>query len=155
MEPVDVPELLADVSTSFSGQVDAAGVKMKVAVPADGVGLTVQGDPARLDQVISNLVANALRYTPRGGEIILAAEPVKDSLQITVKDNGAGIPMEDQPYIFDRFWKGDRSRSRAGGAGSGLGLAISRNLVLAHGGDIRVESELGAGTTFIIAIPKS
>jgi two-component system sensor histidine kinase BaeS len=133
MEMVDVVELLTDVRTSFSGQVEAAGVAMHVEIQGDkfdkekgGGQLVVEADAERLDQIISNLVANALRHTPKGGKITLKAE---NGVRIFVQDTGEGIASEDLPNIFDRFWKGDRSRSRADGSGSGLGLAISRKLV--------------------------
>jgi signal transduction histidine kinase len=150
-EPVDVAELLADVCTSFSGQAEAAGIDLCVKTGGDLPAIT--GDVGRLDQVLGNLVANAVRHTPEGGRIILRAVPRKDGVRILVRDTGEGIPAEDLPHIFDRFWKGDRSRTRAGGAGSGLGLAIARQLVQAHGGTIGVESTVGRGTTFIIDLP--
>jgi two-component system sensor histidine kinase BaeS len=122
---------------------------------ADGApsAMTITADVGRLDQVLGNLMANALRYTPAGGTITLSAEPVDGGVRITVSDTGEGIPAEDLPYLFDRFWRGDRSRSHAGGAGSGLGLAIARQLVQAHGGRIGVESQPGQGTTFTIELP--
>ena len=152
-EPVDVIELLADVGTSFSGQAEAAGIDLRVEADGDPSTMTVSADVGRLDQVLGNLVANALRHTPAGGTITLRAEPTNGSVRIIVRDTGEGIPAEDLPYIFDRFWRGDRSRSHAGGAGSGLGLAIARQLVWAHGGRIGVESEPGQGTTFTIELP--
>jgi two-component system OmpR family sensor kinase/two-component system sensor histidine kinase BaeS len=152
-EPVDIPELLADVSTSFSGQVAAAGIDLHVDIPEDTGGLVIDADPGRLDQIISNLVANALQHTQVGGALTLKAEPIDGGIRIVVKDSGEGISDEDIPFIFNRFWKGDRSRSRLDGSGSGLGLAISQNLVQAHGGTIGVESELGVGTTFTIELP--
>ena len=100
----------------------------------------------RLDQVLSNLVANALRYTSRGGEIVLAAKALSGGVEITVQDTGQGIAEKDLPYVFDRFWQGDAARNRGAG-GSGLGLAIARQLVRAHGGTIDVASATGRRNT--------
>ncbi|MBL7065960.1 MAG: HAMP domain-containing histidine kinase [Anaerolineae bacterium] len=158
LEPVDVIELLADVSTSFSGQAEAAGIDLRVepalgspnGAKGDPPAMTIIADVGRLDQVLSNLVANALRHTPSGGVITLRAEVLNGSVRIIVRDTGEGIPAEDLPYVFDRFWRGDRSRSHAHGAGSGLGLAIARQLVQAQGGQIGVESEPGRGTMFTV-----
>ncbi len=152
-ESVDVIELLADVRTSFSGQAEAAGIELRIETESDLPRITA--DIGRLDQVLSNLVANGVRHTPRGGAITLRAEPDRGELSITVCDTGEGISREDLPFIFDRFWRGDRSRSRShsSGAGSGLGLVIARQLVQLHGGRISVESELGQGTTFTIKLP--
>ena len=153
-ETVDVAELLADVETSFSGQAEAAGIELHVETGGDPSAMTITADVGRLDQVLSNLMANALRHTPPGGTITLRGEPLDGAIRLIVRDTGEGIPAEDLPYIFDRFWRSDRSRSHAGGAGSGLGLAIARQLVQAHGGRIEVESEVGVGTKFVVVLPE-
>jgi signal transduction histidine kinase len=149
MVSVDIFDLLEDVRTSFSGQAEAAGVVLIV----DAEKISVIGDGDRLDQVLSNLVANALRHTPTGGRISLKAAANLTGVLMSVKDTGEGIPPENLEYIFDRFWKGDRSRGRTVGHGSGLGLAIARQLVRNHGGQISVESELGQGSEFVISLP--
>jgi signal transduction histidine kinase len=151
-EPVNVAELLADVGISFSGQAEAAEIALAVSTEGDATGLTVWADYGRLDQVLGNLMANALRYTPPGGTIRLGAANRAEKVIITVADTGEGIPAEDLPYIFDRFWRGDRSRPHGGGS-SGLGLAIAQQLVRAHHGRIEVTSEAGQGTTFTIELP--
>ena len=150
LEEVNLAELIADVHTSFSGQAEAAGISLTTRVEES---LTLTADPGRLDQVLSNLVVNALRHTPEGGEVSIQADQEQDALRIVVEDNGEGISSEDIPFIFDRFWKADKSRQHTDDAGHGLGLAIARQLIRAHGGEIRVESELGQGTKFTIELP--
>lgn len=152
LEPVDVGELLADVQTSFSGQAEAAGIDLALSFNGQEKGLVVSGDIGRLDQVMTNLVANAIRHTKAGGQISLSAESVSDGVQIQVGDTGEGIEAADLPYIFDRFWRADKARPHSEGA-VGLGLAIARQLVRAHGGQIEVESQPGQGTTFTIHLP--
>jgi len=148
-EKIEVGGLLSDVVTSFSGQAEAAGISLEVAEAAEMAGLAVMGDAGRLDQVLSNLVANALHHTPRGGKITLSAGRSTNGVCIRVADNGSGISAEDLPFIFERFWRGDRARENS----SGLGLAIARQLVQAHGGTIAVESQPERGTTFTIELP--
>jgi len=152
-EMVNLVELLGDVATSFGGQAEVAGISLRTEIQSTADALTVRGDVGRLDQVLSNLMVNALRYTPAGGTITLRATPVANGVRVQVADTGAGIPVEDLPFIFDRFWRGDRARPHAPRASSGLGLAIARQLVQAHGGRLTVESQVGQGTTFTIELP--
>jgi signal transduction histidine kinase len=111
----------------------------------------VKVDEERMAQVFDNLILNAFRYTPAGGEIQLSAALVGGELQFKVRDNGSGIAAEDLPNIFDRFYRGDKSRQQNGE--SGLGLAIAKSIVEAHGGSISVESVPGQGTQFTICLP--
>ncbi len=152
IEPVDVAELLADVETSFSGQAELAGVGLRVEL-APGRPLTILADVQRLSQVLGNLVANALRHTPAGGSITLRGSTRDGAVCLEIVDSGEGIPEADLPYIFGRFWRGDRARTHAAGTGGGLGLAIAQQLVQAHGGTIEVESAIGAGSTFRLILP--
>jgi signal transduction histidine kinase len=139
-------------------QVEAA--ERQVALLADvAPGLpAVSGDRQRLNQVLVNLLANALRYTPAGGQVTLLARPTVDpdtarpALLIQVADTGQGIAPADLPNVFERFYRADKSRTRGSG-GSGLGLAIARQIVEAHGGQIWVESQPGAGSTFSFMLP--
>jgi two-component system, OmpR family, sensor histidine kinase BaeS len=149
IEPVNVHELLSDIATSFSGQAEAAGINLKTEIIPENVPLIISGDAGRLDQVISNLIANALVHTPAGGTITLCAALHQPGVRIQVIDNGSGIAAEDLSFIFDRFWHGDRSHQGS----TGLGLAIARQLVQAHGGSITVQTQLNQGTTFTIDLP--
>jgi two-component system sensor histidine kinase BaeS len=110
---------------------------------------TIDVDPDRMAQVLANLVANALRYTPSGGEIALSAGQDDRAVWLKVRDTGSGISSENLPYVFNRFYKGDQARAESGA--SGLGLAIARSIVLAHGGTLAVESTPGVETIFTIS----
>jgi two-component system OmpR family sensor kinase/two-component system sensor histidine kinase BaeS len=152
-QELSLKELLENVASSFAGQAEEGGVDLTLDYPRELADLTLEGDWGRLDQVFGNLVVNALRFTEEGGEIKISAEKGEGSVVISIRDSGEGISQEDLPYVFDRFWKGDKSRSRTSG-GSGLGLAIARQFVQAHGGEIQVESEVGEGTTFLVKLPR-
>lgn len=144
---VDVGELLRHVAEVFSLRAEESGVRLEV--QADGAG-AVRGDFDRLEQVFGNLLDNAFRHTPAGGLVRLTARPLTDGrVEIAVADSGEGMPPEALSHIFDRFYQVNGSPRR----GTGLGLAISREIVHAHGGEIRAESIQGVGTRFIVTLP--
>jgi signal transduction histidine kinase len=144
-EPTDVAQLLTDSVASFRTQADAAGVEL--AVKIDGMLPQAEIDPLRMREVLSNLLSNALRYTPRGGTVRVEASVADGRLRVAVRDSGKGIAAEALPHIFDRFYKSDESR------GAGLGLAIAKSLVVAHGGEIEATSEVGHGTDMRFTLP--
>ena len=144
-EPTDVGLLIRDVLASFQGKADVAQVQLCATLPTALPQLEI--DPVRVREVISNLIGNALRYTPAGGKVEVLAEVAAGHITTTVRDTGKGIAPEALPHIFDRFYK-DRDS-----AGSGLGLAIAKQLVVAHGGQIHAQSVLGAGTVISFTLP--
>ena len=154
-ETVAVTDLLADVATSFSGQAEAQGIDLQVDTAALLPNTHITGDAGRLDQVLSNLVVNALRHTPADGSVTLNAKLQDDVVQISVADTGEGIAEADLPFVFERFWRGDRARTHSGGVGGGLGLAIAKQIVQAHNGRITVSSTPQKGTTFTLTFPRS
>ncbi len=113
----------------------------------------VKGDRDRLKQVFINLVANAIQYTPTGGEVFISLEKIKDQARIICRDTGPGIPAEDLPHIFERFYRAEKSRTRGRSTGFGLGLSIANWIVERHGGRIEVNSKDGQGTAFAIWLP--
>lgn len=146
-EIVELDTLLLDVYR----QVKALPPKVEVRLEeVDQV--QVAGDSDRLKQLILNLVDNAVKYTPAGGQVFLGLRKNGGYAELTVRDTGIGIPEEDIPFIFDRFYRVDKARTRAHG-GSGLGLSIARWIVDVHKGTLDVESQLGKGTTFIVRLP--
>jgi len=149
LQPVDVPDLLAQVASGHKASADRAAISLVVrAAP----GLTLTADPIRLRQAVGNLVTNAIRHTPPGGQITLAARTYGPQAVIDVVDTGAGLAPDQVPLVFERFWRAEKSRSRQTG-GSGLGLSIVRKLAEAHGGTATVASTLGAGSTFTLRLP--
>lgn len=147
-------DLLQDLTASFSSEAASHGIDLNTDLTDPDLQLTADYD--RMNQVLSNLISNALRHTPQGGTVFIHTESAQDTpytVRITIRDTGSGIALEDLPFIFDRFWRGDKSRSER--IHSGLGLAITKQLVQAHGGKIEVQSEVGKGTTFIIELPQS
>jgi two-component system phosphate regulon sensor histidine kinase PhoR len=116
-------------------------------------GLYVEADEDRLRQIMMNLLANGISYTPEGGKVLVRARSLdEDHIAISISDTGIGIPKKDLPRIFERFYRVDKARSRSSG-GTGLGLSIVKHLVELHKGTITVTSEVGEGSTFTIVLP--
>jgi two-component system sensor histidine kinase BaeS len=146
LEPVDVADLVEQIATVHRAA--AAGLTVEVTGRPN-----LDADPVRLRQAVGNLLANAVHYTPAGGRVSLRAYADGDDVLIEVADTGPGIAPEHLPYVFDRFWRAEKSRSRQTG-GSGLGLAIVRQLAEAHAGSATVRSEPGRGATFVLRLPR-
>jgi len=143
-ESTDIGRLVVDAVGSFRAQADRAGVSLTTAV--DGAP-SLDVDPLRLREVLSNLLSNALRYTPSGGRVDVAATATQGQVVISVHDTGPGIAPDDLPHVFERFYKSEESR------GAGLGLAIAKSLVVAHGGEIEATSVAGRGTDMRFTLP--
>ena len=147
LEEASLRDLISDTLSGFRHQAESKGVRL-VGEVSDGVD-PVLANPPRLQRVLYNLVSNALRHTPADGTIVLRAEPQETLVRVEVSDTGEGIMPEDLPRVFERSFRGERSRTRAGtGDSAGLGLAIARGLIEAHGGEISVESRPGHGSQF-------
>jgi signal transduction histidine kinase len=127
------------------------GVDLAIQMPDHP--LRIRHDPVRVGQVVANLVGNAIKFTPRGGRIVVDVAPTGEGARIVVTDTGVGIAPDELPRIFERFYRGTRA-SEARGSGSGLGLAIVRSIVEMHGGSVSVESRLGRGSTFTVTLPR-
>jgi two-component system phosphate regulon sensor histidine kinase PhoR len=141
-------KLVHTAAERMRAQAERAGLSLRVEVP--GGMPEVRADSPRLEQVLVNLIHNAVKFTPAGGEVIVEAQVDGACVRFSVRDTGAGIPEDDLPRIFERFYKADRARS---GGGTGLGLSIARHLVEAHGGRIWAESVEGRGSAFHFTIP--
>jgi signal transduction histidine kinase len=150
---VDLIALLKSTVEVYKNQAERKEIALHLELPRD-THFVAQMDPARMQQVIGNLLSNALRYTPEGGEIRirLIQEASPDRFQIQIADSGEGIPEEALESIFERFYRADRGRSRKEG-GTGLGLAIAKKLVEAHGGTIAASNRPEGGARFTIELP--
>ena len=149
LKPVELDTLILEV---FHEMRILAGTNVRLKL-ADIDQVQVNGDRDRLKQVLVNLVANAIQYTPQGGEVFMSLAIIGEQARIIVRDTGPGIPNEDLPYIFERFYRAEKSRTRTRTSGFGLGLSIVQWIVENHGGTIKVESKEGQGTTFAIWLP--
>jgi signal transduction histidine kinase len=148
-QPTSPGALLERAAAAYSRRAQRRDIALQVQA---GALPEINVDPERMAQVLGNLLSNALRHTPEGGQIVLSARQQVNGLQLAVQDSGEGIAPEDLPHVFDRFYRGDASRQQQEGE-SGLGLAIAKSIIEAHGGTIAVQSELGRGTTFVMLLP--
>ena len=144
-EQVDLAGLIRDTIDAFRSQADASGLQMDFAAPATAITLNI--DPERIRQVVSNLMSNAVRYSPRGSTVRVDLSKRDGGARLSVADSGPGIASSDLPHVFDRYYKSADSK------GMGLGLPIARYIVEAHGGQIQAESEAGHGTTIWFTLP--
>jgi len=147
-EPLDLNQLVDEVIAQLSPQAKRQKITITRKSAADLP--SVPADRDRVRQVIANLVHNAIKFTPTGGRITITSRALEDSSVVDISDTGIGIPKEDLPRVFERFYKGDKARA---GEGTGMGLAIAKHVVEAHGGNIWVESEEGKGSTFSFSLP--
>jgi signal transduction histidine kinase len=145
-KPESVAALLRETGEQFVPQAQSHEITLSIDDGSDGA--SVLCDRARVMQVLGNLVGNAMKFTPAGGRIVVAAKPSAAMMSFTVTDTGRGIPEKDQAHVFEQYWRGDDK-------GTGLGLFIAQTIVVAHGGRIWVASTAGAGTTFTFTLPKA
>jgi len=151
-QSADVADIARRAAAAAQPPAEARGLTIETNLP--GQPATAEVDPERIGQVLRNLLSNATTHTSEGGRITVDLKDEGHELRVIVADTGVGIPPEDLPYVFERFYRVDRSRVRATG-GAGLGLTIAKRLVDAHGGTITVQSELGKGTQFTFRLPKN
>jgi two-component system phosphate regulon sensor histidine kinase PhoR len=149
LRAVDVRRVVEDVFLLLDSRKVTTGISFHSLIPD---GLIVQADQTRLEQILYNLIDNAVKFNRAGGSVTVSTETEGGRVAIVVEDTGAGISAVDLPRVFERLYRGDRSRSRKT-EGSGLGLAIVKHLAHAHGGEISVESEMGAGSRFVFSLP--
>jgi signal transduction histidine kinase len=154
LERQDLRALVVDVGETAGMLAEQHGLTTMVSVPDHPVEARV--DPHRMQQLLLNLVTNAVKYTPAGGSVAVSLEDADEGVRLTVRDSGIGIASVDLPHIFDRFWRADPARSRTGDRpGVGLGLAITKWIAEAHGGTIAVQSRPGRGSSFVVTLPRA
>lgn len=149
-EKMDIVGMVQRIVRKFTALAADRQIQLTSDVPPRPI--VIEADEDRLEQVFINLLDNAIRHTAEEGQVTISVREDSGHVQVYVEDNGAGIPEEDIPYIWERFYKADKARTR-GRSGTGLGLAITRHIVVEHHGDIRVKSHLGEGTTFVVSLP--
>lgn len=144
--PVELAEVVADAAAALGPQLATAELDLQTRTEP----CVVRGDAVRLRQVVTNLLTNAVKFTPPGGTVTLSVMPTDGAAELSVADTGRGIAADELPRMFDRFWRGS---SAAGTSGSGIGLAVVAELIHAHGGEVRVDSRAGEGTTVTARLP--
>jgi two-component system sensor histidine kinase BaeS len=149
-QPVDVNKLLGDIKAHYMIPFNQKQITLNVE-PAPEI-LPANLDPIRFSQVITNILDNALRYTPENGQVIMSAKQIENEIEISISDNGEGVTPEEATHLFDRFYRADPSRTREEG-GSGLGLAIAKSIIEMHKGRVWAESEKGKGLKVVIVLP--
>jgi signal transduction histidine kinase len=152
LQPTDLSALVKAVAVEYGRQFEGRAQQFTLLLPSDLPPALC--DEARAAQIIGNLLSNASKYTPQGGQIVVTVRPAEEDgfIEVSVADNGVGIPVEDQPKLFDRFFRA-KSAVLTRASGAGLGLYIVRSLIELHGGRIWFESELGKGSTFYVTFP--
>ncbi|OIJ15902.1 PAS domain-containing sensor histidine kinase [Anaerobacillus arseniciselenatis] len=150
IEPINIREFSRRVLRKFQGVAKDHNIQLRAEIAEVDHQIMVDSD--RIEQVLTNLIDNAMRHTSVEGSVTLVVSPLREGIKIDVRDTGSGIPEEDLPFVFERFYKADKARTR-GRAGTGLGLAIVKNIVEAHNGHVSVHSKLGEGTTFSFFLP--
>jgi len=149
VEPVDLVGMVKEVVGGYADLAEERRIRLDTELRP---GISLRGDRAQLGLLLSNLIDNALRYTPAGGTVCVRLDPAESRAVLQVADSGEGIPAGELPRVFERFYRVDKARARRTG-GTGLGLAIVRHVAEAHGGTVRVDSELARGTTFTVTLP--
>jgi two-component system sensor histidine kinase BaeS len=147
-QPCDLAEIADAAADSLASRFEAADITLERRLTP----VSVLADTHRMHQVVINLLGNALKFTPAGGRVTLESGPAGGRARLSVADTGAGIPSDELPRIFARFWRG---RQAAGVAGSGIGLAVVAELVRAHGGTVTATSTLGQGTRLVVTLPRA
>jgi signal transduction histidine kinase len=150
-QTVEPAALLQEVASLFQYQTQKKNIALELDIASPLPPLEV--DPGRMTQVLTNILDNATRHTPKGGRILLSARQAGDMVELAIQDSGPGLPKEETERIFERFYRADASRRRDDG-GSGLGLAIAKSIALAHNGQLSAESEPGKGLRISILLPK-
>jgi signal transduction histidine kinase len=148
--PVSLGDLISDVLERMRALADRQRVRLDGSVSPQVDPVTL--DPQKVERVLTNLIGNAIRHTPPGGQVTIDVQRLDGHVRVSVSDTGEGIAPDDLPHVFERFYRGEKSRSRSTG-GAGLGLAIAKGIVEAHGGSIEVTSRAGEGSTFTFTLP--